>query len=81
MSRRIVQTVFVAWSATAVHTLERHFLILTYHVERSVLNMNDLRCVAVIVYIIDIGVLGRVSWNSLIAVYLLLNNVNPVVYH
>ena len=57
-------------SAAAVRPLERHFLVLTHHVERPVLDMNNLRGVAVIVDIIDIGVLGRVSGYGLIAVYL-----------
>lgn len=43
--------------------------------------MNDLRSIAVIVYVIDIGVLGRMSGNGLVAVYLPLNDVDTVAYH
>ena len=43
--------------------------------------MDDLRSIAVIVYVIDIGILGRVSGNGLIAVYLSLDKVYAVAYH
>lgn len=73
--------VYCACSAAAVRPLERHFLVLTHHVERSVLDMDNLRGVAVIVYVIDIGVLSSVSGNGLVAVYLPLDKVYAVAYH
>ena len=41
---------------TLVCSLERHFLVLTHHVERRVLDMDDLCRVAVTVDVIDISV-------------------------
>lgn len=70
-----------ACSTAAVRSLERHFFVLPHHVERAVLDMGYLHGVAVSVNIIDIGVLGRVSGNSLVAVYLPLDKVYAVAYH
>lgn len=70
-----------AYSAAAVRPLERHFLVLLHHIERPVLDMDNLRGVAVIVYVIDIGILGRVSGDGLVAVYLPLDKVYAVAYH
>lgn len=81
MSRRIAQTVSDAWSAAAVRPLERDFLVFPHHVEGGVLDMDYLRGVAVIVYVIDIGVLGRMPGNGLITVYLSLYEVYAVAYH
>lgn len=70
-----------ACSAATVRPLKWHFLVLPHHIERPVLDMDNLRGVAVIVDVIDIGVLGRVSGNGLIGVYLSLDKVYAVAYH